>query len=250
MTSLRNRVAVVTGAQQGIGAAIARALAKQGADVVVNYLNDADAAGAVAEEARASGVEAVTVAGDVSLAADVEAMMAAADGLGGVDILVNNAAIFPRVAFLEMTEANWDGLLAVNLKGPFLCTLAAAKRMRASGNGGSIVNLASGAAFRGSPRGAHYVTSKAGLVGLTRATALELAPERIRVNAIAPGLTDTAQPRYGMNEAELAEAAALIPLAGLTMPEDVAELAVFLASDAAHRISGQTVHINGANYLT
>ena len=111
------------------------------------------------------------------------------------------------------------------------------------------MNISSRSAFTSSPRGAHYAASKAGLVGLTRATALELAPHGIRVNAIAPGLADTAQPRYGMTEDEIAEAAGLIPLKGLTLPEDVAELAVFLASAAARRITGQTVHINGGQYL-
>ena len=250
MTVLAGRVAVITGAQQGIGAAIARAAAEAGASVVVNYLDDEEAAAAITASARAAGVGAVAAQADIAEPRDVERLMAAADELGGVDILMNNAAVFPRTAFLDMTEADWDGVLSVNLKGPFLCSSAAARRMAAAGREGAIVNLASGAAFRSSPRGAHYVASKAGLVGLTRATALELAPHGIRVNAIAPGLADTAQPRYGMTEDEIAEAAELIPLKGLTLPEDVADLAVFLASTAARRITGQTVHINGGNYLT
>ncbi len=250
MTVLAGRVAVVTGAQQGIGAAIASAAAEAGASVVANYLDDAAAAAAVVASAQSAGADAVAVQADISQPEDVERLMAAADELGGVDILVNNAAVFPRTAFLDMTEADWDGVLTVNLKGPFLCSSAAARRMAAAGREGAIVNIASGAAFRSSPRGAHYVASKAGLVGLTRATALELAPHGIRVNAIAPGLADTAQPRYGMTEAEIAEAAEQLPLKGLTLPEDVAQLAVFLASAAARRITGQTVHVNGGNYLT
>ena len=249
MSILAGRVAVVTGAQQGIGAAIALAAAEAGASVIVNYLDDAEAAAGVVASAQAAGAAAAAVQADIAEPRQVERLMAAADGLGGVDILVNNAAVFPRTAFLDMTEADWDGVLTVNLKGPFLCSSAAARRMAAAGRGGAIVNLASGAAFRSSPRGAHYVASKAGLVGLTRATALELAPHGIRVNAIAPGLADTAQPRYGMTEDEIAEAADLIPLKGLTLPEDVADLAVFLASAAARRITGQTIHINGGNYL-
>ncbi len=249
MSVLAGRVAVVTGAQQGIGAAIARAAAEAGAGVVVNYLDDAPAAAAVAASVQAAGAEAIAVQADISQPAGVERLMAAADDLGGVDILVNNAAVFPRTAFLDMTESNWDGVLSVNLKGPFLCSLAAARRMTGAGREGAIVNIASGAAFRSSPRGAHYVASKAGLVGLTRATALELAPHGIRVNAIAPGLADTAQPRYGMTEAEILEAAGRLPLKGLTLPEDVARLAVFLTSAAARRITGQTVHVNGGDYL-
>ena len=250
MTVLAGRVAVVTGAQQGIGAAIASAAAEAGASVVANYLDDAAAAAAVVASAQSAGADAVAVQADISQPEDVERLMAAADELGGVDILVNNAAVFPRTAFLDMTEADWDGVLTVNLKGPFLCSSAAARRMAAAGREGAIVNIASGAAFRSSPRGAHYVASKAGLVGLTRATALELAPHGIRVNAIAPGLADTAQPRCGMTEAEIAEAAEQLPLKGLTLPGDVADLAVFLASPAARRITGQTVHVNGGNYLT
>ncbi len=250
MTVLAGRVAVVTGAQQGIGAAIALAAAEAGAAVVVNYLDDEEAAAAIVASARAAGVPAVAVQADIAEPREVERLMAAADEFGCVDVLVNNAAVFPRTSFLDMTESDWDGVLTVNLKGPFLCSSAAARRMAAAGREGAIVNLASGAAFRSSPRGAHYVASKSGLVGLTRATALELAPHGIRVNAIAPGLADTAQPRYGMTEEEIAEAADLIPLKGLTLPEDVADLAVFLASAAARRITGQTVHINGGNYLT
>ncbi len=249
MSVLASRVAIVTGAQQGIGAAIALAAAEAGASVVVNYLDDAAAAAAVVASAQSAGADTVAVQADIAEPGEVERLMAAADSLGGVDILVNNAAVFPRTAFLDMTETDWDGVLSVNLKGPFLCSSAAARRMAAAGREGAIVNIASGAAFRSSPRGAHYVASKAGLVGLTRATALELAPHGIRVNAIAPGLADTAQPRYGMTEAEIAEAAGRIPLKGLTLPEDVARLAVFLASAAARRITGQTVHVNGGDYL-
>ncbi len=250
MAKLDGRVALVTGAQQGIGAAIARGMAAAGGDLVLNYLDDAAGAEAVAADARAAGRRASLVQGDVTDEAAHEAMLAAADALGGIDILVNNAAIFPRVEFLEMTAADWDGVMGINLRAPFLLSLAAARRMVARGGGGAILNLASGAAFRGSPRGVHYVASKAGLVGLTRATAKELAAHAIRVNAIAPGLTDTAQPRYGMDEDEIAVVAASLPLAGLTLPEDVAELAVFLCSDAARRITGQTAHINGGDYLT
>jgi NAD(P)-dependent dehydrogenase (short-subunit alcohol dehydrogenase family) len=249
MGNLTGNVAVITGAQQGIGRAVALAMAKEGAHVVVNYLDDAEAANETAAAARALGVKANAVCADISKPSDVEILMQAADEMGGVSILVNNAAVFPRSSFLELAESEWDLVLGVNLKGAFLCTQAAANRMVSAKQSGAIINLTSGAAFRGSPRGVHYVSSKAGVVGLTRATAVELAAHKIRVNAIAPGLTDTAQPRYGMTEDEISEKAATIPFPGLTMPEDIADAAVFLASDSASRISGQTIHVNGGDYL-
>lgn len=246
---LAGKTAIVTGAQQGIGAAIVRAFAREGADVVINWLDDEAAAAALAAEADAAGVSVRLVQGDVSKPADIEAMMAAADDLGGVDILVNNAAIFPRVPFLEMTEDDWDGLMAINLRGVFLCAQAACRRMTAAGTAGAIINLASVAAFRGSPRGVHYVTGKAGVVGFTRAVSQEMAAEGIRCNAIAPGITDTAQPRYGMTEAEVRQAFENLPLSGAIEPADIAEAAVFLASDAARKITGQTLHVNGGSFF-
>lgn len=249
MGNLTGNVAVITGAQQGIGRAVALAMAKEGAHVVVNYLDNADAASETAVVARALGVRANAVSADISKPSDVEILMQAADEIGGVSILVNNAAVFPRSSFLELAESEWDLVLGVNLKGAFLCAQAAANRMVSAKQGGAIINLTSGAAFRGSPRGVHYVSSKAGVVGLTRAMAVELAAHKIRVNAIAPGLTDTAQPRYGMTEDEISKKAATIPFPGLTMPEDIADAAVFLASDLASRISGQTIHVNGGDYL-
>lgn len=246
---LAGKVALVTGAQQGIGKAIALAYGREGASVVLNYLDNQAAAEESAAQIRALGPRAVTIAGDVAQAADVRRMIEAGTALGGLDIVVNNAGIFPRVEFLDMTEAQWDEVLNVNLKGPFLCTQAAAQQMVQRGQGGAVINLASGAAFRSSPRGVHYVSSKAGIVGLTRAAALELAPYRVRVNAIAPGITDTAQPRYGMSEAELQAAGRQVPLGRMGTPEDVADLAVFLASEESRHITGQTIHVNGGQYL-
>jgi 3-oxoacyl-[acyl-carrier protein] reductase len=246
---LTGKVALVTGAQQGIGQAIALAYGREGASVVINYLDDQATAEATAAAIRALGSQAVTVAGDVSRAADVRCMVEAGTRLGGIDILVNNAGIFPRVDFLTMTEAQWDAVLNVNLKGTFFCTQAVAQTMVARGQGGAIVSLASSAAFRSSPRGVHYVSSKAGMVGFTRAAALELAPYRIRVNAIAPGTTDTAQPRYGMSEEELQAAGRQVPLGRMALPDDVADVAVFLASEAARHITGQILHVNGGQYL-
>jgi NAD(P)-dependent dehydrogenase (short-subunit alcohol dehydrogenase family) len=249
ITTLTGKTALITGAQQGIGAAIARAFAAQGANVVINWLDDEAGAKSVATDARAAGVQAVTVQGSVAEPAAIEDMLCAADGLGGADILVNNAAIFPRVDFFEMTGDDWDTLMGINLRGTFLCSQAAAKRMVAKGSGGAIINLSSGAAFRGSPRGVHYVTGKAGVLGFTKAISQELAQYNIRANAIAPGLTDTAQPRYGMTEQEIADTFARNPLQGVIEASDIADAAVFLASDAASKITGQTLHVNGGSYL-
>jgi NAD(P)-dependent dehydrogenase (short-subunit alcohol dehydrogenase family) len=247
---LAGKVALVTGAQQGIGRAIAVALAREGADIGVNYLDDRDAAERVVAEVRGTGRRACLVRGDVARASDAETMVAAvAAELGTPGILVNNAGVFPRVDFLAMTEADWNHVLGVNLRGSFLCAQAAARRMVDGGVGGAIVNLSS-VAMRGTLLGVHYSASKAGIMGLTRAMALALAPHRIRVNAIAPGLTDTAQPRYGNSEAELVELARQIPLEGrMARPEDIARVAVFLAAEDSGWITGQTIHVNGGAFM-
>src|SRR5207237_5429576 len=218
--NLSGKIVLVTGAQQGIGRAIVLRCAAAGADVAVNWLDDEAAAEGVAGEIRAGGRRAFSVRADMARLAEVEAMVAAVEReLGPIDVLVNNAGVFPRVPFLELRESDWDYVLDVNLKGSCFCAQAVARRMVASGRAGAIINLTSGAAYRGSPRGAHYCASKGGVVSLTRQMALELAPHRIRVNAIAPGLTDTAQPRYGSSEHELAAMEHAIPWAVWRSPK-------------------------------
>jgi len=246
---LEGKVALVTGAQQGIGRAIAVALARDGADVGVNFLDDAAAAEKVAGEIRGLGRRAVTVQGDVSQTASVQGMVkTVVDALGPPDVLVNNAGVFPRASFLELPEREWDHVLGINLKGSFLCAQAVARALVAAGRPGAIVNISS-SAVRGDPRGVHYSSSKAGVVGLTRAMALALAPHRIRVNAIAPGLTDTAQPRYGNTEEQIAERAREIPLGRIAQPEEIAKVAVFLASAESGWVTGELIHVNGGFYM-
>ncbi len=246
---LRGKIALVTGAQQGIGRGIALAFAREGADVAVNYLDDRAAAEKVLREVHAAGRRAVLVQADVARPTDAQTMVAQVlSELGGLDVLVNNAGVYPRVPFLEMRETDWDLVLDVNLKGGFFCAQAAARAMVAAVRRGSIINMAS-QAIRGAVRGVHYSASKGGVVAMTRATALELAPHGIRVNAIAPGLTDTAQPRYGNNEEELAAMASAVPLGRMAQPDDIAAVAVFLASDDARHVTGQTVHVNGGSYM-
>jgi NAD(P)-dependent dehydrogenase (short-subunit alcohol dehydrogenase family) len=247
--NLAGKVAIVTGGAQGIGRALSLGLAGEGATVVIADVNQHGAA----ETERAivaSGCRALAIDLDVSSSSQVAAAMQTAhDTYGRLDILINNAAIFPRSPFLEMAEEEWDRVLAVNLKGGFLCARAAARIMVAQGQGGRIVNLSSGAAFMPSLNGAHYAASKGGVIALTRALALELSPDRITVNAIAPGVTDTAQPRMIYSDEDLAAIAQRVPLKRIAEVDDMVPAALFLCSDAAGYVTGQTLHVNGGLFM-
>ncbi len=223
--------------------------AEAGADVAINWLDDRTAAEAVAADVRAAGRDALLVQADIGKINDIRTMInETVEWHDRLDVLVNNAGVFPRVPFLEMTEAEWDFVIGVNLKGTAFCAQAAAKAMVARKTAGAIINLSS-RSLSGAPLGVHYSATKAGVVGLTRSMALSLAPYGIRVNAIAPGLTDTAQPRYGSTEDEIRHMAAAIPLGRMATPEDIAKLGVFLGSDDASYITGQIHHINGGSYM-
>ena len=245
---LSGDVALVTGASRGIGKAIALTLAREGANVVVNYVRNRKEAEEVTKEILQMGRKAIAVQADVSRNNDVARMIAEAIGhFMKIDILVNNAGIFPRCEFLEMREEDWDEVLNVNLKSNFLCAKAVSTLM-AKGNGGRIVTLSSLAGVRYAPRGVHYCTSKAGIIGFTKALAIELAPYNIRVNCCAPGLIDTDQPRAGYTEEEIAERAKNLPRGRIGASQDIAELVLFLVSPESDWITGQTYHINGGDY--
>jgi len=245
----QRQVVVVTGAQVGIGAGTAIAFGRLGAQVVVNYVDDERAAQDVAQAVRDAGGDAVCVQADVASASDVERMFdTVRERCGGIDALVNNAGIFPRKSFLDMTDEQWDRVLDVNLKGSFRCARAAARMMVSVGKGGAIVNVAS-SAVRGRKLGVHYTASKGGVIAMTKSMALELAPHRIRVNAVAPGTTDTAQPRVEHSEAALQAIAQQIPLGRMAQPDDIADVVVFLASHGSRFITGQTLYVNGGSYM-
>ena len=221
----------MTGAQRGIGRAIALRFAKAGADVALNYLDDKAAAESAAAEIAALGRRATTIAADISKPEEARRLVAEAErALGPIDVLVNNAGIFPRAPFLELTEDTWDAVLDTNLKATFVCAQEAARRMVAAGRPGVIINLVR-APYRGSMRATAYMASKLGIVGLTRGMARELAPHGIRVNAVAPGITNTAMPRLGNTEEALAALGRSNPTGRLAEPEDIADVVVFLASD-------------------
>jgi NAD(P)-dependent dehydrogenase (short-subunit alcohol dehydrogenase family) len=197
--------------------------------------------------AEAVGGHAVSL--DVSAASQVHDAVALAAGLGELTVLVNNAGIFPRSPVLDLEEAEWQRVQDVNLKGTFLCAQAAARVMRERGAGGRIVNVTSGAAFVSSPQGAAYAASKAGIVAFTRVLALELAADKITVNAVAPGFTDTAQPRSFFSDEDLAAIAKRIPAGRLAEPEEIVPAVLFLCSEAAAYVTGQTIHVNGGLYM-
>jgi NAD(P)-dependent dehydrogenase (short-subunit alcohol dehydrogenase family) len=235
----------VTGAGQGIGRALAIGMADEGAAVVVAELN-ADNAGAVAREIQQQEGRALAVPTDVfdetAVTAMVERCLAE---FGKVDVLVNNAGMFPNAPVETIEEAEWDQVIGTNLVGTFLCSRAVAPTLIAQ-KSGRIISMASGRALEGAKNGAHYAASKGGILGFTRALSLELAPFGITVNALCPGVTDTAQPRANLAPgARLEDLGANIPLGRIGQVEDLVGPALFLASDAGRFVTGQTVIVNG-----
>ena len=243
--TLRGRVALVTGAGRGIGRGIALELARAGCRVAVNYVTEPEQADATVAEIHALGAQAVAMQADVSVASAVSTMIArVVVEFGGLDILVNNAGIQTWKPFLDVTEAEWDVVIATNLKGCFLCTQAAARYMKDHG-GGSIVNIGSGCNRIAFPNLVAYTASKGGIEMLTKVAAVELGPHAIRVNCVAPGAIDIERTRL-----ELPDYAgtwgAITPLRRVGYPLDVARAVAFLAAPQASFISGQTIWVDGA----
>jgi acetoin reductase-like protein len=255
---LEGKVAIVTGGAQGIGRAISRRFAEEGAGVVVADLR-LDGAHKVAEEITAAGGRATAIAVDVGDRARAEAMVdETVSRFGGLDILVNNAGVIRITPFLEIAEEEWDTVFAVNCKGLLWCAQAAARQMIAQGRGGKIINLASQAGRRGEALVLTYCASKACVISMTQSMALALAPHKINVNAIGPGIVDT--PLWEWNDRRFAELLGWeigepkrrfteqIPLGRIEQPEDVAGAALFLASSDANYITQQTLNVDGGNW--
>jgi 3-oxoacyl-[acyl-carrier protein] reductase len=245
MFDLTGKTALVTGSSRGLGRAIALAFATQGADVAINYRGHADAANEVAEQIRATGRRAVLVQGDTSAGREACEAIAkgALDGLGSVDILVNNAGITRDNLLLRMDAGEWDAVIDTNLSGPFWMTRAIARPMLKA-RSGRIINMSSAAGRMGNAGQANYAAAKAGLIGLTKTTARELASRGITCNAIAPGLIET-DLTAEMPPAATEALTTMTPLGYIGSVDDVAAAAVFFASDEARYVTGQVLGVDG-----
>ncbi len=255
---LQGKVAIVTGGAQGIGAAISRRYATEGARMVVADRNG-EGASTVASEISDRGGEAIGVTVDVTNRDQVESMVASAvERFGGVDILVNNAGVIKLQTFLDVTEDDWNYMFDVNCKGMLWCSQAVARQMIEQHRGGKIINLASQAGRRGEALALAYCASKACVISMTQSLALALAPHRINVNGIAPGIVDTQlwvgvdqqfAKLLDMNVGEpIAKFVETIPLGRIEQPDDVAGAAVFLGSAEADYITQQTLNVDGGNW--
>jgi NAD(P)-dependent dehydrogenase (short-subunit alcohol dehydrogenase family) len=241
-SELSGRVALVTGASRGIGREIAVELARAGADVAVNYLDEPERAQATADHIKSLGVRAMAVAADVGDATAVQRMVEeVTTTFGALDILVNNAGVQTWRPFLDVTESEWDIVIRTNLKGCFLCTQAAARTMS---RGGVVVNIGSGSNKVPFPGLAAYTASKGGIEMLTKVAAVELGPRNIRVNCIAPGAVEIERTRQEIDD-YAGTWGAVTPLGRVGQPEDIARAVRFLASDDSAFITGQTIWVDG-----
>lgn len=244
---LEDKVAIVTGAAQGIGRAIGLLLAKEGAHIVVSDINLAKAQ-ETAQEIEALGRKALPIQVNVASLEDVEKMVTAVmERFGRIDILVNNAGITRDRMILRMTEEEWDAVLNVNLKGTFNCTKAVVRHM-AKQKSGKIVNIASVVGEMGNAGQGNYAASKAGVIGFTKSMAREFAQRGININAVAPGFIETAM-TDAIPEAAKEEWKKWIPMQRIGRPEDVAQAVLFLVSEASSYITGQVLNVNGGIYM-
>lgn len=244
MSKLTGKTAIVTGASRGIGAEIARKLAEAGAKIVVNYSGSQEKAEAVVAEIQEKGGEAIAVKANVSDSEAVKTMVdEAMNAFGSIDILVNNAGITRDNLMMRMKEDEWDDVINTNLKGVFICTKAVTRQMMKQ-RSGRIINIASIVGVMGNAGQANYVAAKAGVIGLTKTTARELASRNITANAVAPGfITTDMTDKLGedIQKTMLSQ----IPLGRFGKPEEVAKAALFLASDDSSYMTGQTLHLDG-----
>lgn len=248
MNQFEGKSVIVTGAGRGIGRQLALDFAKRGARVAVNYSASAVGAGETVEEIRAAGGMAMTVRADVTDAAAVNAMVETVlEAFDGVDILINNAGINIDKPFLDLDEDDWDRVVDVNLKGPFLCSQAAGRAMVSAG-AGSIVNISAVTAVDARRNAANYCSSKAGLNMLTKCMALELAPH-VNVNALALGYVESPIVRELYTDAQLAEVVAVTPLARMSNFAEVSEFVIFMASAEAAFMTGQTIVFDGGRVM-
>jgi len=245
MFDLAGKTALVTGGSRGLGRAIALALAGQGADLAINYRGNAEAAKEVADRIAALGRRAVTIQGDTSAGREAceGIVKAAIDDLGSIDILVNNAGITRDNLLMRMDAEEWDAVIDTNLGGPFWMTRAIARPMMKA-RSGRIINMSSAAGRMGNPGQANYAAAKAGLIGLTKTTARELASRGITCNAIAPGLIET-DLTADLPEAATEALKGLTPLGYIGSVDDVAAAAVYFASDEARYVTGQVLGVDG-----
>lgn len=239
---LKDKVAIVTGAKQGIGRGIALAMAKEGCKIIVSDLDQAGCQATV-DEITSLGAEAMAVGCDVSQKDQVDNLVSqAVTHFGKLDILVNNAGIFPFKPFLELSESDWDKVIDVNLKGVFLCSQASAKVMP---EGGKIVNISSIASLVGFEGLTHYCGSKGGVNGFTRALALELASKKINVNVVAPGAIESPGATGAMTDEMKQGTINSIPAKRFGVPDDIAQSVIFLSSNNADYITGQVLVVDG-----
>jgi NAD(P)-dependent dehydrogenase (short-subunit alcohol dehydrogenase family) len=244
---LKGKVAVVTGAGQGIGRGIAEAFADHGADVVINDLTVDSRTDEVRENIESKGRRAVVIAGNVSQRQDVERLFDQAwDAFGQVDVLVNNAGIETIVPFTELTDKQWEDVTNTNLKSEWMCSQAFCKRLIAEGRKGSIINIGSIQAARVLPGRTHYAPSKLAIEALTRNVSAEVGPYGIRVNCIHPGLIDTPMIRWVLESPDiLPHVVAQISLGRPGLPCEIGSVAAFLASDEAAYVTGQSLYVDG-----